>query len=717
MSKHQFRAIFSLLLIVALLSATPAFSLPVDEGMYTLDKVSSLPLKQRGLKIPVEKVTELGKGSLADAVIRLSIGCTAEFVSPEGLILTNHHCGFDALVSASSPGKDLVEDGFKANNRSEEIPAKDYSIFITERMEDVTAKITAGTENLPESQRMAAISSKIQELVRSEQAKAPAGSTVVVSTMSSGYYYYLIQTRRIDDIRVVYAPPRSIGVFGGDPDNFEWTRHTGDFTFLRAYVAPDGSSAPYSAQNVPYKPKKFLTLNIGGINEGDFVFVLGYPGATTRYRESQSIAFARDYNFPFLAEWLKKRSDALKEIGSQNEAKRIEFQSDIAAFDNAFKVYDGGGLRLRKSKVVEARQSEEQKLQQWIDASPERKQKYGSLLSDIAAVYSEINTHPELDILLRRIPDQSTLMLSLIYSAVTSGKMLSDSERQAKEAEFANALKNQEPEYEYQMIKFFLRKFAELPEGQKFEGAENLFGKLKGKERIEAEDKFAKNIAMGDYWNARTLAAQYGPMTMEYRPERDDVRGFVMALQKAKQQADARNAQFAAKIVPLRLKYMRALSEMRGLQPYPDANSTLRFTFGNIKGYSPREAEVRYPFTTMKGMLEKDTGVNPFDMPQKLKDLQASKDFGRYGSGDSVVVNFLATTDIIGGNSGSPIFNGKGEQIGIIFDGNYEGLGNDFYFDPDKNRSIAVDIRFVLFVVEKFANAKWIIDEMNIVGG
>lgn len=688
-----------------------------DEGMFMPDKISSLPLKQRGLKIEPSQIYNPNGVGLTDAVIRLSIGCTAEFVSPEGLILTNHHCGFDALVSASTPSNDLVENGFRTDSRAGEIPAKGYSIFITEREEDVTPKILNGTQNLTGEALTAAIRQNIENLTKEEQAKAPKGSLVRIQALNNGYYYYLFQTRQISDIRVVYAPPRNIGIFGGDPDNFEWTRHTGDFTFLRAYVAPDGSSAEYSPQNVPYKPKKYLTINIGGLKENDFIFVLGYPGNTTRYRESQSIKYARDDNFPFLAAWLRARSDALKQIGAEDEEKRIKFQSDIASFDNAFKVYDGGALRLRKSKVVEQREAEEARFAAWVNADATRKQKYGTLLSDLSALYAETFKSPKLDILVRRMPDATMPVFRAIYQAVAESKMLDDAARKAKAEEIRAALANREPVYEYEMIRFFLREFDKLPADQKFDGAENLFGNLKGKARRDAEDEFARNIAMGNYWNADTIAALYGPQTLEFRPERDNVRAFAAALKSAKDLANKRASEFASKIDHLRLLYLKGMSEMRGITPYPDANSTLRFSFGNVKGYSPREAEYRSPFTTMKGMLEKDTGIEPFDMPQKLKDLQAARDFGRYGEGDSVVVNFLATADIIGGNSGSPVLNGYGEQVGLVFDGNYEGLGNDFYYDPDKNRTIAVDIRFVLFVTEKFGNAGWIINEMTISGG
>ena len=710
-------AFLSMLLTFAVVVSSISFTFArVDEGMYTPDKIASLTnLKKRGLKISPQEIYNPAGGGLTDAVIRLSIGCTAEFVSPEGLILTNHHCGFDALVSASTPERDLVETGFKADNRGGEIPAKGYSIYLTQRVEDVTSKITAGTENLTGEALAAAIKKNTDALEAAEKAKAPAGSVIRIQMLNNGYFHYLYQTQQIKDIRVVYAPPRSIGVFGGDPDNFEWTRHTGDFTFLRAYTAPDGSSAEYSPNNVPLKPKRFLAMNIGGVKEDDFVFVLGYPGGTTRYRESQSIEYARDANFPFLAAWLDARSDALRLIGEADEKKRIEFQSDIASFDNAFKVYDGGALRLRLANVVEKRQAEEAQLAAWINGNPERQRKYGTVLADLRSLSEESNRFAKRDVILRRIPSPETAILGQVYAAVASGKALSDSERAAKLADIQKAIADREPVYEREMIKFFLKAFSELPEGQKFEWAETYF-KDKGNRR-SAEAAFAAQIAEGSYWNAETLAALYGPQTTEYRPERDDVRAFASALKKEKDAAAARSAEFASKIDRVRLLYQQALSEMRGIAPYPDANSTLRFSYGNIKGYSPREAEYRTPFTTIKGMLEKDTGINPFDVPQKLKDLQKARDFGRYASGDSVVVNFISTTDIIGGNSGSPILNGNGEQVGLCFDGNYEGLGNDFYYDPERNRTISVDIRYVLFVTEKFGDAKWIVDEMKIVGG
>lgn len=715
--RNNFAVSLVLLCAVTMSSVQLAFA-RVDEGMYMPDKIGTIAnLKKRGLKIKPEELYNPAGGGLSEAVIRLSIGCTAEFVSAEGLILTNHHCGFDALVSASTPQKDLVETGFRTDGKAGEISAKGYSIFITERSEDVTAKVTAGTEDLTGDARAAAFKKNVDSLTADEQAKAPAGSTIRVQVMNNGYFAYLFQTRQIKDIRVVYAPPRNIGVFGGDPDNFEWTRHTGDFTFLRAYTAPDGTAAEYSPSNVPYKPKKFLTMSINGLKDDDFVFVMGYPGGTTRYRESQSIEYARDANFPFLSSWLAARSAALREIGRTDETKRIEFQSEIANFDNSFKVFDGGGRRLHQADVVAKRQAQEAQFASWVAGSPERQKKYGTVLSDLAAASAESNKFAKRDILVRRMPDGTMPMFLAIFQAVADGKMLSDSEKQKKLADLQKALADREPLYEREMIKFYLKAFADLPEGQKFEPVENLFKTFEGSGRRAAEDAFAENVAQGSYWTAETVAALYGPQTMDFRPERDNVTGIARALVAAKTEANGRALTFASKIDRLRLLYQQGMAEMKGISPYPDANSTLRFSYGNIKGYAPREAEYRTPFTTLKGMWEKDTGVNPFDMPQKLKDLQRARDFGRYGQGDSVVVNFLSTTDIIGGNSGSPILNGNGEQVGLCFDGNYEGLGNDFYYDPNVNRTISVDIRYVLFITEKFGDAKWVVDEMKVVGG
>lgn len=719
--KLNINRVFSLAMLIAICvsNSTLAFAF-YDEGMYAPAQIAGLAseLKKKGLKIKASDLYNPAGGGLTDAVIRLDSGCSAEFVSPDGLILTNHHCGFDALVANSTPDKDLVETGYNAGSRAGEFRAMNgeepYSITLTHRIEDVTSRVKAGTDNLSGKELADALKKNTADVTAAEQAKAAKGSTILIQAIDSGYFYYLYETSQIKDIRFVYAPPRNIGIFGGDPDNFEWTRHTGDFTFLRAYAAPDGSPADYSPNNVPYHPKKYLTMNIGGLKDNDFVFVMGFPGGTSRYRESQSVQFARDANFPFLANWLRAEGDTLKQIGQTDEEKRISYQGDVASYDNSRKAYEGGYIRLRRANAVQARQAEEAKMATWIAAKPDRQKRYGTLLADLKSLSEESNAASKRDVIMRRFPDPiSGAVFGAMVAAATAAKMgrtLDDKQKAGMTA----ALAKRDPVFEREMLKFFFKSFDALPADQRFAAYDKRFAGVKGKARREAEATLASQIAESKDFKAANVFALSSMKWSEIQSTYPFLAGVV----DERVALGARGVKFNASIDRLRQLYIQALNEMRGtVMPYPDANFTMRFSYGNVKGYAPREAEFRTPFTTMKGMIEKNTGEKPFDAPQKLIDMQNAHDFGRYGEKDSVVVNFLSTTDIIGGNSGSPILNGNGEQVGICFDGNFEGLGNDFYYDYDTNRTISVDIRYVLFVTEKFGGAKWVVDEMKLVGG
>lgn len=686
--------------------------------MYAPEQISKLPLAKRGLKIKPSDIYNPAGNDLSDAVVRLSIGCTAEFVSPKGLILTNHHCGFDALVSASTPGKDYGKDGYRATSMTDELPAKDYQVFVTKRVEDVTAKVTKGTENLTGAELAAAIKKNSDDLQKAEQAKAGQDTTIRIQGLNSGFFYFLYETMAIKDVRVVYAPPQMIGFYGGDPDNFEWSRHTGDFTFLRAYVAPDGKSAEYSPTNVPFVPKKHLTISMNGVKENDFVFVLGYPGATTRYRETQTIEYSEETGYPFLKEFLRAWSGALTKIGEDDEAKRIKLQGEIFSLDNARKVYEGNVDALRRSDFLGNRRKQEESLTKWINANPTRQAKYGEVLPKLQTISNEFYANSARDNLVRRVPNPGyTPIFKQVFDAFTAVKNKTKITAE-KRAEIEEAYKNREPILDREMLKFFLKAMAELPANQKIAFVENLFNRYQGKERREAEESFVERIVENkDFDTAEEVIKLYDRDYDDLQKKHSDVAGFIDYLATERAAYTARIGKYNGDIDRLRQLYLRGMSEMNSSLVYPDANGTLRFTFGNVKGYSPREAVQYTPFTTLKGVLEKDTGIYPFDAPDKLRTLQETKDFGRYGVGDSVPVNFLATTDIIGGNSGSPIMNAYGEQVGIVFDGNYEGLGNDLFFDQNYGRTIAVDIRFVLFVTEKFADAKWIVDELTIKGG
>ena len=694
-----------------------------DEGMYTPDQIAKLPLKERGLKIRPEDIYNPKGGGLSEAVVRLSIGCSAEFVSPDGLILTNHHCGYDALVAASTPEKNYGEIGYKANSRADELPAgNNYSIDIPERTEDVTAIVTKGTEGLSGDALAKALTKNAADLKSAEQAKAPAGSTIDIQPVDNGYFYYLYQNHRISDIRIVYAPPKNIGFYGGDPDNFEWTRHDGDFTWMRAYVAPDGKAAPYSPNNVPYKPKKYLTLNIGPKSEGDFVFVLGYPGGTTRYRESQNIEFSQNVNFPFIVNFLSTQSSALQEIGRDDESKRIKLQAEIFELNNSIKAYGGGVEAMKRARVVDQRRAEEAKFAEWVAQNPDRQKRYGTTLSDIDRLYKTNYATAQRDRLLRTLPGLNTpvaqtpmpVFKELVdaVAAVQAKKALTDQKR----AEIQQVFAEREPLVERNVLLYFLQALDKLPANQRFDALEALLSGQTGASRREANQAIADSVALKDFNSAESIIGLYSMTPAQFNDKYQEIWKIANALIAEQPAIAQRQAAFNAGINPLRISYMRGMAEMRGATPYPDANFTQRFTFGNIKGYSPREAVQFSPFTTLKGVLEKDTGIEPFNAPPKLRDLQNAHDFGRYGVGDSVPVDFLATLDIIGGNSGSPVLNGYGEQTGIVFDGNYEGLGNDYFFSPDYGRTIAVDIRYVLFITEKFGDAGWILNELTIKG-
>lgn len=715
----RFNQLTSFILTIAfVLSTVSATFAKPDEGMYAPEQISKLPLKQRGLKIKPSDIYNPNGVDISDAVVRLSIGCTAEFVSPKGLILTNHHCGFDALVSASTAQKDYGKDGYRAASMSDELPANDYEVYITNRVEDVTAKITRGTENLSGDALAAAIKKNAEDLQKAEQAKVDADTTIRIQGLNSGYFYFLYETTAIKDVRVVYAPPQMIGFYGGDPDNFEWSRHTGDFTFLRAYVGPDGKPAKYSPNNIPYTPKKFLTMSMNGVKDGDFVFVLGYPGSTTRYRESQTIEYSEDVNYPFIKDYVAAWSDALTKVGEDDEAKRVKLQGEIFSLDNTRKVYEGNVDALRRSDFLDKRKDQEVKFAAWVNADPARQAKYGQVLPRFEEISNEFYATSARDGIIRRIPNPGfTPIFKQVYDAFTAvrdKKPLTDEKR----AEINQAYQNREPVLDREMLKFFLKAMAELPDNQKIPLVEKLFERFEGKERREAEESFVERIVENkDFDTAEEVIKLYDKDFDDLQKKYPDVTNFISYLADERAKYGAKAGKYNSEINRLRLLYLQGMAEMNKMLVYPDANLTLRFTFGNVKGYSPREAVIYTPFTTLKGVLEKDTGVYPFDAPDKLRTLQETKDFGRYGVGDSVPVNFLATTDIIGGNSGSPIMNAYGEQVGIVFDGNYEGLGNDLFFDPNYGRTIAVDIRYVLFVTEKFADAKWIVDEMTLKGG
>lgn len=701
-----------------------------DEGLFlpdTLGSLSQQQLKRRGLKIPITDIYNPNGVSIKDAIVIVD-GGTGEFISPDGLLLTNHHVAFDALVSASDTTRDYATNGYKATSRADELRAKDYTVTITQDLKDVTSEILKGvTDSTAPAERQRTIAQHADQMELSGSNEA-AGISVRVLPMNEGLSYYKFTYLVLSDVRIVYAPPKNIGFFGGDADNFEWPRHCGDFTFMRAYVGPDGKPAAYSTANIPFKPKKFLSLSLGGVNTGDFMMVMGYPGTTRRYRESYSVAYNQDTLLPLTIEIFRKQIQALEEAGKNDPAVRIKSQSTIADFANTLKNDEGSVLGMRRADIVGRKRTEEAAFIRWLEANPDRKRKYGDVLPNLSKAYEELNSAGLRDLVLLQIfraSDLLTIAFGIQDIAAAkerpggeSAQELAAAAASARERAKA-ALAERNLIVERELLTFLLRKAAELPEGQKIEPIEKRFGSLQGDARRRAEEDFARAIVDSkNFVTAETMGGLFDLSLTQIRALHEPFLDFAAELTPLVSQQQVRTRVFNGTVLRWRPLLVQGMSEMSGTKPYPDADRTMRFTYGEVKGYVPHDAAIYQPFSHLSGVIEKDTGREPFDVPEKLTQLYRAHDFGQYATpdGSDLPVNFLSDTDIIGGNSGSPIMNGQGEQVGIIFDGNYEGLGNDFFYNGEKGRAISVDIRYVLFVAEKFGGAGYLIKELSLVG-
>jgi hypothetical protein len=728
MTRSRFSRMAALALVVLMFLSLAPLRAFADEGMFLPDAISQLPFDQlarRGLKLTAREIYDPAGVSLKDAVVIVD-GGTGEFLSPEGLLLTNHHVAFDALVSASNQTNDYGANGYLAKTRAEELPAKDYTVTITQDIKDVTGEVLTGvTDAMQPRERALAIQTRLSALERDDEAN---GITVRVLPMNEGLSYYQFTYLVLRDVRIIYAPPKNIGFFGGDPDNFEWPRHCGDFTFMRVYVGPDGKPADYSPNNVPYKPKKFLTVSMAGVKEGDFTMVLGYPGTTRRYRESYSVAYNQDIVQPFLVDLLSRQIEILQSIGRDDPAQRVKLQSTIFDLSNTVKNYEGSTLAMRRSGIVEKKRAGEAAFSAWLNADPARKARYGEALPALDQAYRGLVLTAQRDLLLQQLFAASELVgFAFVAEQVAAEKEKPDAERnpnlaaviQRTRARIAPTLEARNKTLERELLSYLLAKADDLPAGQKIDFIEKRFANLQGEARRRAEEDFARAVVDSQRFStSEGVSGLFELSAVQLRDAKEPLLDFAAALGADIEQYQLRTQAFNATVGRWRPVLLAGMSEMRGVKLYPDANRTLRFTYGEVKGYVPREAIQYTPFTTLSGVVEKDTGREPFNVPEKLKQLFRAKDFGPYappGQRD-VPVDFLSTTDIIGGNSGSPTLNGRGEQVGIVFDGNYEGLGNDFFYNEDKQRTISVDIRYVLFIADKFGGAGYLLQELNFAG-
>ncbi|MGH9751480.1 MAG: S46 family peptidase [Blastocatellia bacterium] len=730
----MFRKPLTIALLVVSLLISP-FSSFADEGMWLPDSVGKLPLvemKKRGFDLKPEDVYSLTKPSLKDAIVQISIGGTGSFVSPEGLILTNHHVAFAAITHASAPEKDYINNGFLAKSRDEEIPAHNYTISITQGFKDVTAEVLSAVKpEMSPEERMSAITKKQQEMGEANS-REKEGIRAQVVEASGGYQYFLYTYLRLPDVRLVYAPPKSIGYYGGDPDNFEWPRHCGDFAFLRAYTGPDGNPANFSKNNVPFKPKKFLPINATGIKEGDFAMVMGYPGSTFRLRESYSVEYRRNIQLPDQITALRQRIDALTKAGEKDPQLKIRFADQIFNMSNSLKNFEGTVAGLKSMDLISRKRAEESDMKKWLDSSQSAKAKYGEALPQLEALYGDLTSNSLKQNAFSGLLNSGDLIetLEFAYERALSRDLpanqrplqFSDQALPQVTKQLSSGWEEREPASEAKLLAASLARLGDLPTDKKIQAVEKLFEGKSGKERRDAEAEFASKAIEGAKFKSfdevkKLLTAS----AADLRAMDDPALKLVIAVVDENAPLAKKQSQILNSVAKIRPQYVAAMQEFRqatrrGLPYYPDANFTLRFTYGDIRGYKPRDAVVYDYQTSLAGVIAKDTGKEPFNAPEKLKELFSKRGFNGYADPrlNDVPVDFLATTDITGGNSGSPLMNGRGEITGLVFDGNYEGLGGDYAYDINSNRTIAVDIRYVLFLTEKFGGAGYLFNEMQI---
>jgi len=721
-----------LFIIAICLCIVPALS--AEEGMFPLSEIHKLDLKARGFAIAPTELYNPNGVSLIDGIIDLD-GCTASFVSGDGLILTNYHCAFGAIQSLTTTENDYLRDGFYAAERGAELPAKRYTVRLIESYRDVSQEVLSIIrKKMTHAQRGKAVEEKMKRLVVAVE-KARPGKRAEVAEMFPGKTYVLFIYDYIKDVRLVYAPPRSIGEFGGEADNWMWPRHTGDFAFLRAYVAPDGSNADYAPQNVPFKPKKHLQVAATGVKAGDFAFALGYPGSTHRHKSSHYLAFEEDVRLPFVTDLYRWIIELKENMSAHDRATAIKLSASLKGLWNTLTRSLGQMKGLKNLQLVKKRQQDEASLQRFIDADKSRRRKYGSLLADLDRAYADMKAREPRDMVLSNLlSSRTSLMMGNAFRICEASYERAKEDTQREEA-FMNrnfdmtekrmvmGLRDYYEPADKAVLREMLRRVAALPSGQSIAAVVALagVGPLAGNgEAQKAIDAFLeKSFAATQLKNPETVSAWLKKTTAELQALDDPFIKLAFALypdQRVMKEAEKRDKGI---LDPLLAQLVDAKREFLGKDFVPDANGTLRLTHGHVRGYSPSDAVRMEPFTTLGGLKEKHVahpGVPDYEAPQKLLDLAGARDFGSYAHPElgDVPIAMLYDMDTTGGNSGSPVFNAAGELIGLNFDRVYEATINDFAWDESYSRSIGVDVRFILWSLDKFSGARRLLEEMGV---
>ncbi|AWF81215.1 dipeptidyl-peptidase 7 [Microbulbifer sp. A4B17] len=706
------------------------------EGMWQPHQLPELSkeLRGHGLELDPASMTKLTEFPM-NAVISLG-GCSASFVSPQGLVITNHHCAYGSISYNSTESKDLLAEGFLAGDLSEELPAAPGSrVYVTVAMNEVTDKVNERlTDEMDGAARFAAIEEAEKALV-SECEKDP-GHRCEVYSYYGGLNYYLVKQLEIRDVRLVHAPASSIGKFGGDIDNWMWPRHTGDYAFYRAYVSKDGKPADYSKDNVPYKPKHYLPVAAKGPKEGDFVMVAGYPGRTNRYRTAQEVESNFNWYYPNMQRVLGEWSETIGAATADNKDAELKYASLVAGLNNYSKNFTGMMEGYQRSDLLQRKEKLEKALQAWVDSDKAREKKYQSTIDDLKALVVEKESTREQDLAIDYM-DRSAMLgaASKLYRLAKENEK-PDAERKPGYQErdltrFTEGMRRIErsyhPSVDKQIWLYFLDRYQALPKEQRIASFDRFLNIDKGNADLEATlDKMYKETELSD---VEVREAWIGKKPEDFKESKDPFIQLAVAMYDDMLSREEHEESMKGRFAQLRPQYMEMLIDYYhslGKPVYPDANSSLRVTYGLVKGYEPPAGTIKeaadgndgkqgfVPFTTLRGIKAKYTGEDPFDAPKALMEAIDKKNFGRYYEKqlDSVPVNFLSTVDITGGNSGSPTMNGRGELVGVVFDGTYDSINADWDF-TDSTRAIHVDIAYILWVMENIDGAGYLVREMG----
>ncbi|MBN8688196.1 MAG: S46 family peptidase [Chitinophagales bacterium] len=697
-----------------------------DEGMWLplfLQQLNEKQMRSMGMKITAADIYNINKGSLKDAIVSFGGFCTGEVISDKGLVLTNHHCGFDAVQNHSTLERNYIRDGFWAKNKGEEIPNPGLFVTFIVRIEDVSKTALAGvTPAMTEQERSAAIDKNIAGLKTT--VKREAYQDFFVRSFFEGNQYFLFVTETYKDVRLVGAPPSAIGNFGKDTDNWMWPRHTGDFSMFRIYAGKDNKPADFSNENVPYVPKKSLSISLGGMKEGDFTMVFGFPGRTTQYLPAAAVDQIMQVNDPAKIAIRDKALGVIDGFMRKDEKIKIQYAAKYASISNAWKKWQGEVLGLTSTKAVDKKKVYEAEFQKRVNANPAWKEQYGSLLGDLETSYAEINKYGlARDYFNETISRIEAFALGAQLNNLAGIKQ-KNGDKAFKDAvpktidRLADLYKEYSPEVDKQLFTVLMEKFT------KDQPAEFLAPELVA--LAKSNDYNFSKIADEFYTGNDLLNA--GAKVLANLQANPDLVLMANDLNKANQLFISLNAHYSAtvtrklsglqaKINQLQRTYMKAQMEvMKERKFYPDANSTLRVTYGNVKGYQARDA-VKYDFYSyLDGVMEKyKPGDYEFDVPEKLRTLYKNKDYGPYGKNGKMPVCFIAMNHTTGGNSGSPALDASGNLVGLNFDRVWEGTMSDINYDPSICRNIMVDIRYVLFIIDKYAGAGHLVQEMKLV--